>query len=185
MSAISSGYSIDFRNDSIGGLRLVRLAAFEDVEYIEDLGEVVNLGLKNDKQFYTFQLYKNVSSFTTGPNKDKKKGLVPYNESLNLIFNKMKKESSALVSQLLKSSVIAIVEDKTGNFILLGRDGGLRVDNTTAGSGTSSGDRNGYEVRLTGTAKKISHVWQQFITDAFYPDQYTRIFENQFATQFE
>lgn len=185
MSAITSGYVVNPNKDSVGGLNLIRLASFKDVEYIEDLDEVVNIGLKSGKLFYTFELIKNVSGFTTTPNTDKKKGLRNFSESLNLVFTKMKKDTSVKITELMKSTVIAIAEDKIGNFVLLGRDGGLKFESGTIGSGTASGDRNGYEAQLTGTAKKISHVWQQFIIDAFYPGSYARIFENNFATQFE
>lgn len=186
MSAITSGYTTNGFKDSRGGLKLIRLASFTDVEYFEDLDDhIVNLGLKTDKLFYTYELIRNVSGFTTSPTSDKKTGKRIFNESLNLVFNRINKSTSDRITELMKASVVAIAEDKVGNFVLLGRDGGLRMEGGTGTSGTASADRNGYEVRLSGIAKRISHVWDEFMTGAFYPNAYTRIFENNFATQFE
>lgn len=185
MSSIISAYTIDLCKDSLGGLKIVRLTSFNDVEYVEDLGDIVNIGLKPDKVFYTFQLVKNLSSFSITPNKEKATGLLSYDENLNLAFNRLKKENSDILIKLTKTSVMAIAEDRNGGYILLGRYTGLFVNSSSINSGVSMGDRNGYEVKFSSKSKSISHVDPQFMNDSFNPGGYTRIFENTFASQFE
>jgi hypothetical protein len=157
---INAGYTIDCNKDSLGGLADVYLAPLKDVEaFTEDVsGVVTSINMVTGKQFFKFALVKSSSSFQTVPTTNTQNGVGFYNETLTLVFNKMKPATSKLVDAIVKSSLIAIAVDRNGEAVILGRENGLDVTGGNAGSGVAAGDRNGYELSLTGEEGKISHI---------------------------
>lgn len=157
--AIEEGYEIDCNKDSLGGLIRVRMAAKNDIESITETDKIVTaIVMKTGKRFYNFALVKSTSNFLTTITSTPANGSVFYAESLSLVFNKLKAATSKIVDNLARASVVAIVEDRNGEVILLGRENGLDVSGGTAGSGTAGGDRSGYELQFAGEEKIISHV---------------------------
>jgi hypothetical protein len=183
-SATISSYTSDVQK-GVGGLRVVRMVSAIDVLSIfEKNGIVESIKLKENKQFYTFELAKNVSSIQITPNLDAT-GLKWYDERLNLAFNKLNFKTTLLLQKLVKTTLLCIVEDKNGEGILIGRNLGMWFSGGSIGCGTGSGDRNGYEIQLTGKAKILTHLSRMYL-DSFYNAVIDNgIFETQFETQFE
>lgn len=158
-SAITGGYVADCNKNNVGGLKVVKIASKCDIETITELNGVITaIDMVTGSKFYEFQLVKSTSNFSLAPTSNAQNGTAFYAEALSLVFNKMKSTTSALVDSLVKSSIVAIVEDKNGEAFLLGRTLGLDLSGGTIGSGTASGDRNGYELQFSGEEAKISHV---------------------------
>jgi hypothetical protein len=157
--AITAGYTIDCNKDSLGGLKVIRIASKKDiVSYTETAGVITGISMATGKQFYKFDLVKSSSNFVITPTANVQNGTTFYAEAVTLIMNKLKAATSSLVDALIKSSLVMIAEDRNGEVFLLGRDNGLDLSGGTIGSGTNGGDRNGYELQFTGEEAKISHV---------------------------
>lgn len=158
-SAIIAGYTIDCNKNNVGGLKVVRIASKCDIDTITEVAGIITaIAMKPTKKFYEFQLVKSTSNFTLTPTVNAQNGTAYYAEALTLVFNKISAATSAIVDSLVKSGMVAIVEDKNGEVMLLGRTLGLDVSGGSITSGTASGDRNGYDVQLAGEEPKISHV---------------------------
>lgn len=167
--ALSGGYTIDCTKDSLGGLSQIVMASKNDIEsYTETAGVITAITMKAGKTFYKFDLVKSTSNFVNTLTSAPANGTFFYAQAATLIFNKLKVATSALVDQLARTSLVLIATDRNGEVVLLGRENGLDVSGGTAGSGTAAGDRNGYELQLTGEEAKLSHV-DPTIIDALLP----------------
>lgn len=187
MPAIFTGYTLDCK-DSFGGIKTVRLATLDVIDSIIEVdGYLINIALKTGGNFFEFQQVKSVSNFSSLGALDRKTGLNSYSEALNLSFNKMSVATSAMLQKLIKNTLVGVVEDRNGEAFLLGRENGLKITGGSMYSGKASGDKNGYDIQLTGIEKKISHISPVFIRNVFYPSvsTYTRKFENTFTIEFE
>jgi hypothetical protein len=157
--AIAEGYEQDCNKDSIGGVSEVMLGNLADINNITTaVGGAISIDMKVGKQFYKFKTVKNTSSFSNAITTSPTNGSLYYAQSATLVFNKMQLSTSKLVDALCRASLVAIFKDKNGEYTLLGRVNGLDVTGGTFGSGTGSGDRNGYELQLAGEERDISHV---------------------------
>lgn len=171
MSAITSGYTIDCNaKDSVGGLSEAYIADKCDVLGVaEAAGIVSGITLATGKQFWKFQLVKATSSFAITNTPNAQNGTQFWAETFTMVMNKMKSATSKIVDGLVKGTIVVIVKDKNGEYFLLGRTGGLDSNGGDAGSGTASGDRNGYNLTFTGEEAKISHIDPTIITALLSP----------------
>lgn len=157
--AITAGYAIDCNKDSLGGLKGLKIAAKNDIETITETANVISgITMKSGKKFYNIDLAKSTASFQSAATANVQNGTSFYTETVNVVLNKLKATTSALVDSIVKSSVVIIATDRNGESFLLGRENGLDATTVNAGTGTAGGDRNGYEITLTGEEAKLSHV---------------------------
>jgi hypothetical protein len=163
-------YEIDCNKDSLGGLEVIYIAIRGDIEgYTETAGAISAVNMKTGKKFFKFDLVKSTSNFTNTLTANAQTGTFFYAQAATLVMNKLKAATSALVDGLAQNSLVMITKDRNGEFIMLGRENGLDVSGGTAGSGTASGDRSGYEIQFTGEEKKMSHVSPAIIDDLLIP----------------
>lgn len=168
--------------DSIAGLKMVYMISFNDILSITEKGGLISeIKLKSGVDIARFNVPKSTSSYTITPNRDPS-GLIWFDESLNLVMNKIKPSSSELLQNILRSTLLCIAEDKNGEAVLLGRDIGMIYSGGNVGSGMASGDRNGYEFSLTSKAKKVSHMSPTFFT--IFTGQIFNVFDIQFDLSF-
>lgn len=161
--AINSGY-VKGCKSSMGGLRTIWIAMLNDIASItETAGEISDIVMKSGKVFFGFELAKDSSYFNTDPAGSITNGTLVFNESLTLVLNEMKTSTSILIQALAKNSIVVIAEDRNRRAVLLGRTEGIDLESGTIGSGTSSGDRNGYELNFTGNEPKISHLQAAYL----------------------
>jgi hypothetical protein len=168
--AITEDYVIDCNKDSVGGLSKMRVASRNDiVSYTETAGKITAITMKTGSRFYDVQLVKSTSTYSNTLTANPQAGTFFYAQSATLILNKIKAATTAFVESLAKSSLVMIVLDKNGEVVLLGRENGLDLNGGTAGAGTASGDRNGYELQFAGEEIKLSHVDPTIIDDLLLP----------------
>lgn len=155
-SATLTDYVVDLNKSNVGGLRKVYFTTFKDLFLIKETdGEIEEITLIPPAKFYEFQVIKNASSCSANLTKNGFNSY--YDESIRLVINRLTTEGSNLIQSFLDNTLLCIAEDRNGESLLLGRDVGLKFASGSIGSGTTSGDRNGYEFTLTSQAKKISH----------------------------
>lgn len=150
---ITSGFSLGCRENS-GGLKKVYILGDTDNEISAvatggTLGEID--GLTGTGTFYSFELVKQTSSYTEAITADDAAGTVFYQQDLILVFHKIEQEKRNQIKLLAQSpSLKVVIEDNNGLQFLLGEANGLTLSAGTAASGITFGERNGYEITLTG-----------------------------------
>ncbi|WP_212005749.1 hypothetical protein [Chitinophaga sp. HK235] len=137
--------------DSIGGVLEVMACEFDNVKTItEAAGVVTAITLETAKQFRRYQMPKDASFFTDAPNANVQNGTIFYQQELTIVFNKMRTNVRNELLLLGQNRLIFIVKDKNGTYWMLGQKNAMDMTGGEGGTGTASGDRNGYTRVFTG-----------------------------------
>lgn len=161
--ALTQSLTLDCR-DSIGGLKSVMFIEFGNVTAITAAAGVVTAITKaSGKKFYKYELVKETSQFTETFTSSVQNGTFFYAQELSIVLNKLQTNVRNEILLLAQNNLLAIAEDKNGNYWLLGRLNGLDVTGGNAASGTANGDRSGYTITLTGQEKELAIAVQSSI----------------------
>jgi hypothetical protein len=154
--ALTQSITLDCR-DSIGGLKSVMFIEFANVTAITAAAGVVTAITKAvGKKFFKYDLAKETSQFTETFTSSVANGTFFYAQELSIVLNKLQTNVRNEILLLAQNNLLAIAEDKNGNYWLLGRLNGLDVTGGNAASGTASGDRSGYTITLTAQEKELA-----------------------------
>ena len=148
--AISAGYTIDCR-ENIGGLKAVYLIEYANVSgVVEASGLVTGLTKVQGKRFYKFEVPRAVANTSSNGTGSEENGSFFYTHQVVFPLNKRDSTTANVVRTLAKNKLIAVTLDMDGNYRMYGKGNGLYVASTESGSGTAAGDRNGYNITLSG-----------------------------------
>lgn len=163
---LTQNMPIDCR-DSIGGAKEVLFIEFDNVETItEASGVVTAITVASGKQFRRYVVPKETSFFTETPNSNVQNGTLFYQQELTIVINKMQANTRNELLLLGQNRLIAIVLDKNSKYWLLGRDTALDMTGGDGGTGTATGDRNGYTRVFTGMEPQLAPEVQSGIIAA-------------------
>lgn len=147
--ALTSNYTLDCR-DSVGGLVEIYFIEAGNVSSITEASGVVTAITKaSGKVFRKYEQDQDTAFFVENLNSNVQNGSLFYQQELTIVCNKMQ---TALRNELLllnKNRLIAITKDANGVYWLLGKSRFLHATAGNGGSGTASGDRNGYTFTYT------------------------------------
>jgi hypothetical protein len=148
--AITSGYSIDCR-ENIGGVTAVYVAEFGNISSIAEVsGLVTGITKAAGKRFYKFEVPRATANTSSNATASEENGSVFYTHQVVLPLNKRDSTTANVVRTLAKNKLMVVTLDMDGNYRMYGADRGLYLASTESGSGTAAGDRNGYNITLTG-----------------------------------
>lgn len=148
--------TIDCR-DSIGGLREVLFIEFDNVESIDEVsGVVTGIVVASGKQFRRYIMPKESASFTETPNANIQNGTIFYQQVLSIVINKMQTNTRNELYILGQARLLAIGLDQNDRYWLLGKQNALDLTGGEGGTGTASGDRNGYTREFTGMERGMA-----------------------------
>lgn len=121
----------------MGGIKSVYLANYENVTgVVSSSGVISSIAKANNGRFYLFNLTRGTSSATEEFNDD----IATRNQ----------------VAILAQATLVAVIEDRNGKYWYYGKESGLMRAGGSAATGTAGGDRNGYEVILTGEEREMA-----------------------------
>lgn len=148
--------TIDCR-DSVGGLREVLFIEFDNVTSVDEVsGVVTGIVVASGKQFRRYVLQKETSSFTETPNANPQNGTIFYQQVLTIVINKMQTNTRNELGILGMARLLAIALDQNDRYWLLGKQNALDLTGGEGGTGTASGDRNGYTREFTGSERNMA-----------------------------
>lgn len=159
--------------DSVGGIRELKVKVHTGNTFINDVtyssGSITAIASGSRSSWYTYELEKEVTSANNNGTYAPANGTTFYTQEIKIIMNKMSARLSYEFDQMAKSRVIVVVRDFNDVYWVYGYEFGLDVTAMTAGSGTARGDRNGYEVTLTGKEKisaptTTSAIWATLVS---------------------
>lgn len=168
--ALTKGYSLDCR-DSVGGLRQVLIAEFTAVTATtaNATGEITAISMASTKKFWRYQLPKNVGSATETITSSPEAGTTFFAQEVKIALNKLSSSVRQELALLAVGRLMVAVQDQNGAWWMHGVVNSLEVTGGTAGTGTNFGDRNGYDLTLTGMEPSFAQlvlpaVWTSALT---------------------
>lgn len=109
--------------------------------------EVTSLTVTGDT--YLYKLKRDLSN-ATYPVRANDNGTLFYEQTLTMVLNNDTKELRAEINLLAQNELVAVVEKRNGEIIVLGIDQGLQIrEASEAGTGTAVSDRNGHTIVMT------------------------------------
>lgn len=133
---------------AMGGLRVVYIANYADVDSIEiEDGEVVTITMASGKTFHTYSFRRNTANMTSTLNVDITNGN-SVNTDVVLSFLKQETAKRLEISALSIGELVVIVEDANGKYWYLGKDMPVMASAGGAESGTVYTDGSRYTITL-------------------------------------
>lgn len=156
-SNLTAGFTLDC-NDSQGGIEKLFIANGPVSSITEANGVVTAINVGGSAlvpaDFFVFLTPRQTSSLTETQTPSQENGTVTYDQALTMVFNKME---AAKRNQLLlmaeATSMVVVAKDNNGKYWSIGLERGAFMTSGTATSGVAYGDRNGYEVVVSGMEK--------------------------------
>jgi len=140
--------------DVVGGITSVYFADFGTLGAItydvSDTDVIDSFGGTPD--WFEFKLKGN-SSFEQAVNSSRENGTTFYEQTLNLTFKKMSKQTHNELKLLAYARPHVIVEDNNGNKFLMGLEYGAEVSGGSIATGAAMGDLSGYTLTFTAQEK--------------------------------
>lgn len=147
--SLTTDYALGCR-DSIGGIKTLYLIEYANVSGITSAsGTVSAIAKANNRRFYKYVLEQNTGEASETFTDSRENGSVFYAQSIDFVLNKLQVTTRNEIAILGQATLLAVVEDRNGLFWLYGQANGLMRDGGKAGTGKASGDRNGYEIKLS------------------------------------
>jgi len=168
--ALTKGYTLDCR-DSVGGVRQILIAEFTAVtaSTANATGEITAVGMATGKKFWRYQLPKNVGSATETLASSAENGTTFFTQEVKIALNKLSSGVRQELALLAVGRLMVAVQDQNGSWWMHGLVNSLEQTAGTASTGTNFGDRNGYDLTLTGMEPSYAQlvlpaVWTNAIT---------------------
>lgn len=148
--AITSGYSIDCR-ESAGGVEVVYLIensnlydASGNSRVSETSGTVTAITKDSGTRFWKFEVPRGTASASNGITSSQENGTFFYTHQVMFPVNSRSATVRNIIATLAKNRCTFVTKEGDGSYRMYGKEFGLTLDTTEAGSGTALGDRNGY-----------------------------------------
>lgn len=143
--------------DSVGGIREIKVKVHTAGTFVGHVtyssGAVTAIAAGSQTGWYTYDLEKETASANNNGQFNPANGTTWYQQEIKMIMNKMSARLNYEFDQMAKARIIIALRDMNDNYWLYGYEFGLDITAATIGSGTARGDRNGYEITLTGKEK--------------------------------
>ena len=156
--AIVSSYSLDCK-DTVGGIKNLYITELGNVTAFTEnaSGYVTAITKATGTKFYKYELEPRGANDTMNTiQSDPAIGTVAYEQMITAQFLKMKWETASKLQLLIQNRTLIIVEMKSGQAFLFGKEFGMQVNGGSAASGKALNEFNGYNLTFAGQEKAFS-----------------------------
>jgi hypothetical protein len=147
---IVTGYTIDCR-ESVGGVETIWVIensnlydASGNSTVTSASGTVSALNKASGKKFYKIQVPRGTASTSNAITSSVENGTIFYTHQVMFPVNSRSATVRNLVNTLAKNRCTFVTKEMDNTYRMFGVEFGLTLTTTESGSGTASGDRNGY-----------------------------------------
>ena len=169
-SNLTAGFTLDC-NDSNGGIDKIFIANGPVQSITESSGTITAITVGGSalapSDFFEFEVPRQTSSFTETINVSQENGTVFYDQALTMIFNKMeaaKRDQILLMAQA--TDMVVVFKYNNDKYFSVGVKRGAFMTSGSSLSGTAYGDRNGYELVISGMEEDPSFEVTSTIVEA-------------------
>jgi len=169
-SNLTAGFTLDC-NDANGGIEKIFIAngPVESITETAGLVSAITVGgsALAPADFFEFEVPRQTSSLTETATISQENGTVFYDQAITMVFNKMEAtKRNQLLLMAEATSMVVVAKDNNGKYFSIGLERGAYTSAATATSGTAYGDRNGYEITISGLEAAPSYEVDGAIVEA-------------------
>jgi len=151
--------------DVVGGITAVYFADFDslgDITYDVTDTDVID-SFSGSPTWFKFEVKGN-SSFEQTITSSRENGTTFFDQTLNLTFKKMSKQTHNELKLISYARPHVVVEDNNGNKFLMGLEYGAEVNGGTIVTGAAMGDLSGYTLTMNAQEKVPANFVDATIT---------------------
>ena len=166
MSCLLTSGRIEPCKNAVGGLKAVYFIDYGtlgDVSYVSSSSAEIDT-VAGTPTAYKYDL-KGTSSFEQTITSSRENGTTFYDQTLNLTFKKLDKDTHDEIALIAVARPHVIVEDNNGNLFLSGLEHGADVNGGTIVTGAGLGDLSGYTLTLNAQELKPANFLSQDLTN--------------------
>ena len=148
-----------------GGVQRLWLLAYKDLGLIENTNSPYTVGVSREitdiafngdtARFVNVGIIRNTVGISETLTKTVETGTSEITTELTLVLSRVTNTSRAFAQSLADGEVVALIQLRSGAYIIAGLDGGLEVSTIVGGSGTAGADLNGYTITLAGVENEL------------------------------
>lgn len=157
---ITTGYSLDCRNASLGGLKTLWILGGSGntiSSYTQDVDGMVT-SISGTGEMFKFELVKQSSSWEEAISVNDTAQSVAFTPTLTLSFPKLTQTLRNIFFELVKQNeVYAVILDTNGRYWLIAPENGLIASDGSLQSGQNITDLNGFTITLSGAEPEASN----------------------------
>ena len=163
-----------------GGVQRLYLLSYKDLGLIEDSNlpytsgvtdMITEVAFDNDARFVNVGTIKNTVGITETLTKTPETGTSEVATELTLVISNITSSSRNFAQSLAEGEVVALIQLRSGNYLIAGLDGGLETSTIAGGSGTAGADLNGYTITLSGVENQLLRL----VDSAIVPELITPV----------
>ena len=144
------GVTLDCRQGA-GGVDKIYLTEWANVASVTSAsGSISAIGMNSGKKFWEVQLEMEDALFNEDATISVENGTTFYAQTLTFSVYKMTAKNRNIVRLLTQNRLAVIVKDMDGVFRLAGETRAMHLTASASTTGKASGDKNGYNITLTG-----------------------------------
>ena len=156
-SNLTAGFTLDC-NDSQGGIEKIFIANGPTESFTETDGLVSAITVGGAAlvpgDWKVFETPRQTSSLTESVTVSQENGTVTYDQALTMVFNRMEAtKRNQLLLMAEATSMVVVALDNNGTYWSIGLERNSYMTSSSNTSGVAYGDRNGYEVVISGMEK--------------------------------
>jgi len=153
-SALTAGF-LDLCNDGTGGIEAIWISNGPVESITESAGVITAITVGGasltPSDFFKFETPRQTSSLNEQATVSQENGTLFFDQQLTCVFNRLeasKRDQLLLMAQA--TSMVVVCKDGNGKYWSVGIEKGSFLVSASATSGTSYGDRSGYEIVIGG-----------------------------------
>jgi hypothetical protein len=155
--ALTQGYNQDCR-DSYGGMKGVYVMELANATTITAAAGIVTAITKAaTKVFFQYSLVAHTGEADESLAPSRENGTLSNTQSIKFPINKMTVAVRNELLLLAKNRLLMVVIDENGIGWLYGKENGMMLGATSAKTGKTLADRNGYELAFEGMEKELAY----------------------------
>jgi len=163
--ALINGDELDCR-DSVGGISEIYMTEFDHkLTLTESSGIVTAHTLTGGNRYWTFQVDKEDAELTENGQGSLENGTTFVEQTLTFSMKKWSAAKRNKVRLLSLNRLLVIVKYKNGDYLMLGKTGGMDVTTFEGKSGKAMGDMNGFNLTLVGKEPDLAPE----VTSSLFP----------------
>ena len=143
--------------ENTGGVKNVYMGAFDEATaFTYDAEDIIDT-VTSTETYYTFKFRPQTAGFTEELTKSLENGTTFWTQTATMIFHKMDAAKRNKMLSLSGAQLHVIVETQNGDYWWLGLANGADVSAVANGAGLAYGDKNGYDLTITGLEPVSAH----------------------------
>lgn len=156
--AIAQAYTKQCR-DAQGGVKKFYVTEHANISsYTEASGVLTAITMAAGKKFWLYEQEMESAFGTENPTPSNVNGTTFYEQSFNAVLLKRSASLSYSLRALSNQDLCFIEVEQTGTMFILGIKNGMALQPSTSPTGTTMGDRNGYELVWMGKEPHMAYT---------------------------